>query len=427
LFVAGWNTVYPLIAISGYLMLNAGLRPYLTSQRQMTGTENEGDALHKSTRRNLLIVGSGVLISLATFANISTVPMIGFLGIYTALVVLKWWDVGLVPIKRLIAQKSLISFSPIRGLLWIGVLLFIGLSSVWIVYYAVSGVTPFAILNTALGEHLTLDRPYLPWVYLHLYDLALFTGLPVVLMALVAIVRGLPLRRRFDLSTFDPLGVALAVTLLILVLSGTARGETGRVWMFFVPFVLILAARAITGRMSFLATITQAIVLLTLVAFLRTVGTELTPPPRQPMGGQANNEPLATPATFAGGFTLVGWRGTPGKEGIDLTLSWRADRQSSVPYYLSALIVDPDRKPIPPASNWQPFETRYPITCWQPGQIITETRHIPLSGHNLKSGDYWISLSAFEAHNGVEPKGVTVSQPGQPLANQIGLGPVRVP
>jgi hypothetical protein len=442
LFTASWNIVYPLLAICAYLLLSHGLRPYLTFQPQAVERENCG--ADTGTRRLLLIIGSGVLVSLATFANISTFPLIGFLGIYTALVFFKRWNTHRETIKTIGAS------------LLIGALFLMGLSSVWVVYYIVSGVTPLAILNQALGQHLTLDRPYLPWIYLHLYDLALFTGLPVVLLALAAIVRGLPLRRRFDVAALDPLGVALALTLIVLALSGTARGETGRVWMFFVPFILILAAKFTSpphspslrsgegeveatgspapnskeragGKVKLLITITQAVFLLTLVAFLRTVGTELTPPPTQPKGEQASVDPLPVPATFAGSFVLVGWRGTPDKDGIDLTLSWRADRRASVPYYLSALIVDPDGNAISPANNWQPFDTRYPITCWSPDQVITETRHLPISGRTAKSGDYWISLSAFETRDGAEPKSVIVSQPGQPLANQIGLGPVRVP
>ncbi|NJL95354.1 MAG: hypothetical protein HC915_17355 [Anaerolineae bacterium] len=35
------------------------------------------------------------------------------------------------------------------------------------------------------------------------------------------------------------LALALGLTLLILTLSDTARGETARVWLFFVPFLLL--------------------------------------------------------------------------------------------------------------------------------------------------------------------------------------------
>src|SRR5207244_4244930 len=105
--------------------------------------------------------------------------------------------------------------------------------------------------------HLELERPYLPWVFLHLYDLALFIGFPLVTLAVAATVKSLR-----TLRSLDPLAGALALTLILLALSGTARGETGRVWLFFVPYILILAARyAINLKDSaLLITITQAVI-----------------------------------------------------------------------------------------------------------------------------------------------------------------------
>jgi hypothetical protein len=412
LFTPTWNTLYPLLGLIAYLLLAAAL-----------------SSPERRIRAGLFALASGVVVSVATFANISMVPMIGFLGLYAGIVLLQRFAQS-----RPLPQTSFPRQAAISAL-FISLLFVIGLASVWIVYYLLSEVTPIAILAQALGQHLGLNRPYLPWVYLHLYDLALFTGFPVVVVALALVARRIPVRRPFDLKAVDPLGAALALTLIALAVSGTARGETGRVWLFFVPYLLILAARwfgdparpGVPGKPGvWLVTAVQAITLITLAAFLRVMSTELTPPPASPpveQAAQAVIDALSTPATFAGRFTLIGAKATAAGDGIDLTLSWRADQRAAVPYYLSALIIKPDGQPLPPAADWQPFDTRYPVTCWQPGQVITETRHLS-PGAALAPGAYWISLSAFDARDG---KRAPVTRPGQPDDTQLGLGPIPVP
>jgi hypothetical protein len=389
MFTPTWNTAYPLLAVLAFWLLDRGLQ-------------------HISWR----IVLSGILLSLATFANISIVPFAGFLVLYA----------GLVYLRRYLAnpQPGTLTTAIVNGLLFL-----LGLISVWTLYYVLSGVTPLAILSQALGQHLELDRPYLPWIYLHLYDLALFTGFPLVIVALAAIIQNL---RKRSISQLDPLGVSLILTLLILALSGTARGETGRVWLFFVPFILILATRwldqLLPPRAITLVTITQAVMLITLVAFLRVMGTELNPPPDTPPGNQADMDLFPSAVTFADGIDLIGRRTEVRNGNIELTLAWRAEKRSSVPYYLSALLVKPDGAPFPQAINWQPFETRYPMTCWQQGQVITETKLLPL-GDTVMPGNYWISLSMFDRRTPDKP--VQVTQGGAVPDKQIGIGPVDVP
>jgi hypothetical protein len=284
------------------------------------------------------------------------------------------------------------------------------------------------LLGQALGQHLGYEneRPYLPWVFLHPYELMMFTGFPVALLALAGAARSIRALRVFDWRRVDVVSVSLVVTLIVLAVSGTARGETGRVWLFFAPFILLAAAHQLRsaglGGIR-LVTVTQAATLITLVGFLRVMDTELKPPPDMPPppNEQASYEMLAAPATFASSVTLVGESAVIRADGIDLTLAWRADHQVAKPYYLSALIVGPDGQPVGRAINWQPFDTRYPLTCWKPGQLVVETRHLPL-GRNIPAGDYWISLSAFDIQ---DVKGVPVTRPGAAPDSQVGLGPIR--
>src|SRR5258708_6016841 len=224
MFAPVWNTLYPLLALGAFLALRAALcRLESTTPCQV--------------KPFAYPVLSGIFLSFATFFNVSIIPFIGFLGFYTLIILIQRWRVKLQPLRQIVIDA-----------LRIGLLFGIGLLSVWIVYYVASGVTPMAVFGTALGLHLGFERPYLPWVYLHLYDLALFAGLPVVILAVAAIWKNLRLR---SLASLDPMGISLILTLIILAISGTARGETGRVWLFFVPFILILAARQV--NMTFLS------------------------------------------------------------------------------------------------------------------------------------------------------------------------------
>lgn len=448
MFTPMWNTFYPLLAILGYLAFNKALREWET----------------RRTRAIVLVLIAGILTSLATFANISIVPFIAFLDLYVFFFLLQKYLSKTVSLRQMLTSGIVI-----------GLIFSLGVLSIWLLYYAVSGIDPISMLMSILSRHLPQDRPYLPWIYLHLYDLALFTGLPVVFVALARIFvaarhmlrrdsktdgpkldplltsspspnseRDAPLGSNIDLannlssnpkgrgevnSLFDPLALALGAALLIMALSGTARGETGRVWLFFVPFILILAARQLSRSSQAAAltvTLVQAFTLLTVVAFLRVVDTELLPPPSAPPSTQAVvTSELASQVRFADSFSLIGQHATATKDGIDLTLSWEGEQQAIYPYYLSALVVAPNGQSLPPNIVWQPFDNNYPITCWRHGQIITETRHLPL-GANPVPGDYWVSLSAFSLVNGA-PKGVTVTSPNLPPDTQFGLGPIHLP
>jgi len=423
LFTPVWNTFYPLLTVLAYFALDWALRNWQAPiQRQRVIAI-------------LLVLVAGLLTSLLTFANISMVPLIGFLCLYTLFFLLRQH------LLKLLTRREMI----LNGLA-IASLLAISVSSVWLLYYFASGgVTPLTLLTSIMGRHLPQDRPYLPWIYLHLYDLALFTGLPVVVVALAQIfntLKDIPGWRRIFSSSvsiesdtnlkFDPLALSLALILVILALSGTARGETGRVWLFFVPFILILATRALSGlspiRAStayMLVTVAQAITLLTVVGFLRVMDTELTLPPTAPPVTQAAVGGLPAPVNFAGNFSLIGEQAIPAGNGLDLTLSWRDDQRVSYPYYFSALIVAPDGTTPLPNVVWQPFDNNFPATCWSPGEIITETRHLPL-GDQPVSGNYWISLSALTLGNGTA-QGLPVLQPGAKPDTQIGLGPIHIP
>ena len=209
MYSPSWNTVYPLITILAFwLLLKASDYQAMWSIQVST-----------------LLVLSGLLIGLLTFANFSVVPIAGLFGFYVLISALQ------VPKNRIDNLKKAI----LTGILFgIGVLL------PWLIYYLWSGVTPFDLLDTAFDLHLALERPYLPWLWMHFWEWALLSGIPLILLWVWFVFQ-----QSFERDEGKILAIALLLTMIILLLSNTARGETGRVWLFFTPFLVIVAGIAI--------------------------------------------------------------------------------------------------------------------------------------------------------------------------------------
>lgn len=90
-------------------------------------------------------------------------------------------------------------------------------------------------------EEMIGRREYLPWLPLNLYDFILFMGPFLVTLVLAggSGVRRLPLLRAYL--------IGLAVTLLLILLSGSTRGEVGRIWLFLMPLLGVAAAPMLTS------------------------------------------------------------------------------------------------------------------------------------------------------------------------------------
>jgi hypothetical protein len=353
-------------------------------------------------RRLAWVLLAGFVLSVGTFLNLSLVP----LGLLAGLTILGYW--------LLIDGSFRRPITVLRTLTAFGA----GVASVWLVYGALSGVTVFDILRLSLDIHLQIhNRPYLPWLVMHTYDMFLFVGLP---LSGLAIWRVLQIRRpagRTDLFTG-----AIALTMVIMVLSGTARGETGRVWLFFAPAWLLLAADALgrlrqNERVGALAM--QALCLVCMAAVLRVHFTALTVPASVPAASKPPDIAVNTP--FQRGedrLTLIGLDAEHSAQDITLRLYWRADGFVKRPYVLSMIPVRPDRSLLP-SLNWDPLNWDYPPSCWAPGRVFVDTVVVPL-GDKAMPGDWMFSLSITDVFTH-EPMLVNGGQP------QVGIGPVNVP
>ena len=170
-------------------------------------------------RKPLLLIMAGLLAGISILVNFALVPLLLFCGIMTLL--LSFFSREPLPYSHQLAQavQTGIYFG-------VGLLLITGL------YTWIAGPNLLEIYQTGMSIHLELDRPYVPWLFLHIWDFALFLGLPIFGLLLWSSFR-------WQQQRLHLISLALVLTLLIVTLSGTGRGETGRVWIFFMPLALV--------------------------------------------------------------------------------------------------------------------------------------------------------------------------------------------
>jgi hypothetical protein len=99
------------------------------------------------------------------------------------------------------------------------------------------GHDPVAAARSGLALHretYTAPRSYVTWLLFNPMDLALFVGIPVVAVGIVRILR-------IGHGPFDRMRTTLNAGIALLLLSGTVRGELGRIAIPLMPLVLLAA------------------------------------------------------------------------------------------------------------------------------------------------------------------------------------------
>jgi hypothetical protein len=384
-FAATWNTLFPLIAALAFLALLIGCQG--------------------NRPRAAWCALSGFITGLGWFVNFALVPLALFMGIWT--LIGEW----------LVKRRALVEC------LRIGVFYSAGLLIVWLVFGLISGQTLFDLLAASMSFHLSLDRPYLFWLFMHPWDWLLWSGIAFGVMTIAQVAKSL---RNADRLTFPTMSVSLMLTILILVVSGIARGETGRVWLFFAPFLLIAAAEyrssdaqsAAEMRWLWLG-VPQGLLVVALVSSIASMSTDFTPSPPAPQVVTTQ----ATDALFIGDtgrFRLIGWDAEIADGALHLRLNWQGIEPSLTPIWFGGALVNQNGVTLP-LKPWQPSgESRYPTTCWSGGMIIGTTHTVDLG--SVATGEWWLSLAAYG--DSAQPDGRLRVQSRAGEDTQIGLGPI---
>ncbi len=387
MFGGSWNTAYPLLALLAFWCLVKGM---------------------ETSHAFLWLIVSGFITGILTFANFSIVPLVGLLGFYVLLNTL------------LIERQQEISPHWSRPII-VGSVYGIGLALPWLIYGIFSGLTPLDLLQVAFEKHLELDRPYIPWLWFHFWEWVVLTGIPLTCLWLV----GAFCTRQIQ----SVLPLALLLTILILLFSNTARGETGRVWLFFSPFMLLSAGLVLHHFKSQLTQfhwhwllIAQASLMITLASTWVVISApDIHPRPETPPIA----ENLRThKAVFNSEFQLLGWEATQRDEFIQLDFHWQAQQRMTTPYFFAATLVAPDNNVIGEPIVWQPQATRYPTTCWQLHKPTGDVISIPLP-EDAEEGNYWVSLAVFEDEDNPMMT-LDVILADRAVERQLGLGPIPI-
>ncbi len=108
-------------------------------------------------------------------------------------------------------------------------------------WYA-AGVDAMRVFSEGLGAHsvngLMVLRRYGVWVWMNFVEFAIFLGLPLTVLVVASVPRIIRTLREVSSRALPAyLGGAALVTLLLLDISGGVKGETGRLWLFFAPWL----------------------------------------------------------------------------------------------------------------------------------------------------------------------------------------------
>jgi len=245
-FFSHWDVNYLLLASAAWYF---GLR----------GQDRLREADAPRLGRWLDWVLAGLLLGLLTWLSFGNAVICGLVGLH-----LLWRElITLRPSQPRYGWRDFGRFVVGAGLLTAAVVL------PWLLAWLAWGMNYIELLGVGMRMHfelVTAARDLSIWRWMNLVDYALWVGPGVQLLGVVGSVWLLFHMRRGQLES-SLAGMALIVwtALLALNLSGTTRGEIGRLWIFLMPFPIIFAlpyVRTYWQRVALLAMLmTGAIVL----------------------------------------------------------------------------------------------------------------------------------------------------------------------
>ena len=406
--LAGALVIWPTYGLARRLLpedparLAAGFAATLPALLIFTPTPVQIDALLAVTAVYLLQIGldkqqnrwfflSGLIVSLATFLSLGNAALLLLLVAYAGLQ--GWLRRAERPFAHLAFQLAALG---------------LGATAVWLIYWAGWGVPPWTIAQVGLAQHydlVTSHRRYDWWLFYNLLDLLIFTG-PVII---VGYLGALLSRRIAGRSPIAALLVPLTLLILLLDVSGSARGEVGRLWLFLMPFLAIGSAAYYTPAPENRTETHVPLVLIGLQLLLVLalglawrpieaviVVAERPSLPSNPTPQTAVNAPFYAAEAADPAMTLRGYDLTQGPDTLDLTLYWQAHGAAQRPYTVFTHLVDAQGVLAAQQDNW-PVNGRWPPTCWQNETIVADSYQLSLAG--LSPGTYTLYVGWYDARD----------------------------
>lgn len=393
MFAPSWNTFYPVLSTTALVLFQVGL--YRQQMRWF--------------------LAAGVVVSVCTFTNFAFLPLLALFGVYTLVYAY---------VKR----------KPFLWAVWVGVCFGVGLSSTWVLYTVYAERSPLDIIDVIFDQHFDIEQNYFIWVILHIYDMLMFAGWPLILLGIWGAWRGFSHIRSHQADSMDIFSLTVVFTILATGVSGLSRGETARVWLFLVPFMLLAGASFIRenqSRWDIPLLASQAASVVVMAAFLPVVIFDMKPPIEGPRTDMVTLEPIEfipldytfSSQHYVGRFTLDAYRyvADPGQQAITVEFLWSGHEQVERPYLFRLVASsenDIDGLVVSEPVYWYPQNGNYLTTCWQPNDTIHDIVLIQVPPV-AQPVEWELTLQVYDVRTGDI---ATVN--GQPT---IQLGPISYP
>ncbi|MGB1249846.1 MAG: hypothetical protein ACPG8W_04385 [Candidatus Promineifilaceae bacterium] len=281
----------------------------------------------------------------------------------------------------------------LRRTVQVGVCLVAALVAFWLAIYFVWDVSWWEMFQRSTALH-HAQRASSPWwgVY-NFYELALFGGVPLFLVALLGVAAGFG-RIRQTPARGDGWAIAWAIFTLLLNLSGQVQAETGRIWLFLMPGMLLTAVGTMTQWTSATGQSARRWLLIALavqafsVSFLlgRHAVEPRTPAVMRRVGAatsalEANYNSWLHLLDIGDGYSLGEQIGleqayvSDTSDGLAVHLMWRAQDRISAELNTFVHLLDQDGNLIA-QSDSAPANGQLPTWCWIKGELITDSHQL---------------------------------------------------
>jgi len=352
---------------------------------------------------------AGVLLSLMTFLSLGNASLFLLLGTYA--LAYTWYQKMNPAGDMSFARRRESTNETVNWINLLKQLLIFALGStvIWFMLWLGWHSSPWAIIQTGLQQHyelVTSIRRYEWWVLWNPIDLMLYAGWPLMFGFAGGTFLAIHLWRKKEMRAVDILAVAMLLLIVLLNLSGSARGEVGRIWLFLMPLLAYPSARfwqrILPGKGP------AATVVLLQLLLLVVIGLGWRPVRAAIVVAEQPSIPVAAPQEQLEihfqdeSFSLMGFSlpRDPIQPGHDLvlTLFWQARGPALRPYTVFNHLLDDQGVLVAQRDGW-PQNGSWPPTCWRSADIIVDTYAIPLP-EDLPAGQYDLLTGLYDAQTG---------------------------
>lgn len=355
------------------------------------------------SRRVVWMLAAGTTLSFATFLTFGAAPIGLIAAVYT--VVRMTWD-ELRGEAGATASGRMGEFLPVlldlvRG----GAAALLGTALIWCAAYVWTGLNVFTLYDVIFDSHLGIEFPFWPFVVWHPWDMLTMAGLPIVAAALLSVFGGSASARGKKISFAS----AFIVPLVILSALHVARGETGRVWLYFVPAVVAAAAALLHERKA-LAAVT--FVLLGAQAAVQGAVLRVHEYGYMPETLPVAEAPMAavkidTRFGASGQIALLAYEMDELAAGRESAIRLYWQRMSDEPLQTSFrsfvhVATDLNDQMRVAQTDGLPMREAYPTTCWEKGQIVVDEQRFSVSA-DAAPGEYLVFVGLYDSLDGQRP------------------------